>query len=177
MGEDENCRPSGDQRYTIQFDDHPSPKRRSWDVYFMNIARQVATRGTCHRKHVGCVLVRDRTILATGYNGSVRGMPHCDEVGHMMENGHCTRTAHAEQNAIAQAARHGVGVLNAEAYITASPCWNCFKIMANAGIKRIVFGEFYRDDRIFEASEHIGLELALLDENDELKVFVRGDQA
>jgi dCMP deaminase len=175
MGEDENHRPTGDQKFTIKFDEHPSPKRRSWDVYFMNIARQVATRGTCHRKHVGCVLVRDRTILATGYNGSVRGMPHCDEVGHMMENGHCTRTAHAELNAIAQAARHGVGVLNAEAYITASPCWNCFKIMANAGIKRIVFGEFYRDDRIFEASEHIGIELALLDENDELKVVIKGN--
>ncbi|MGA1792515.1 MAG: deoxycytidylate deaminase [Thermoplasmatota archaeon] len=174
MEDKETCRPSGDQVYEIEFDQDHAPKRQSWDVYFMNIAKQVATRGTCHRKHVGCVIVRDRTILATGYNGSVRGMPHCDEVGHMMENGHCTRTAHAEQNAITQAARYGVSVMEGEAYVTASPCWICFKIMANAGIKRIVFGEFYRDDRIFEAAEHIGLELALLDSNNELKVFVKG---
>ncbi|MGA1820281.1 MAG: deoxycytidylate deaminase [Thermoplasmatota archaeon] len=174
MDDKDACLPSGDQFYSIEFDQSQPPKRQSWDVYFMNIARQVATRGTCHRKHVGCVIVRDRTILATGYNGSVRGMPHCDEVGHMMENGHCTRTAHAEQNAIAQAARYGVSVMEGEVYVTASPCWICFKIMANAGIKRIVFGEFYRDDRIFEAADHIGLELALLDSNNELKVFVKG---
>ena len=174
MGEDGSCRPKGDQAYDIVFDECPPRKRQPWDVYFMNIAKQVASRGTCHRKHVGCVIVRDRTILATGYNGSVRGMPHCDEVGHMMENGHCTRTAHAEQNAIAQAARYGVSVLDGEIYITASPCWICFKIMANAGIKRIVFGEFYRDDRIFEAAESIGMELAHLNENDELKVYVKG---
>lgn len=169
-----SCRPRGDCNYTIQFDKVDHPERVSWDVYFMNIANQVATRGTCHRKHVGCVLVRERTILATGYNGSVRGMPHCDEVGHMMENGHCTRTAHAEQNAIAQAARYGVSVMNGECYVNASPCWTCFKILANAGIKRIVFGEFYRDDRIFEAAEHIGMELAHLDKNNELKVYVKG---
>ena len=74
----------------------------------MDIARQVATRATCDRKHVGAVLVRDRTILSTGYNGSIRGMPHCDEVGHMMENGHCVATVHAEANAILQAAKNGV---------------------------------------------------------------------
>ncbi|MBN1539461.1 MAG: dCMP deaminase family protein [Candidatus Thermoplasmatota archaeon] len=174
MGSEEDPRPCGDQHFEIVFDEGPPPGRQSWDVYFMNIARQVASRGTCHRKHVGCVIVRDRIILATGYNGSIRGMPHCDEVGHMMENGHCTRTAHAEQNAIAQAARYGISVDGAEAYITASPCWVCFKIMANAGLKRIVFGEFYRDDRIFDASEHIGIELAMLDTTDELKMFVKG---
>ena len=91
----------------------------------------------------------------------------------MIENGHCTRTAHAEQNAIAQAARYGVSLLGGELYVTASPCWTCFKIIANSGIKRIVYGEFYRDDRIFEAAENIGMELALLD-NGELKVFVKG---
>src|SRR5687767_235937 len=67
-------------------------QRSSWDQYFMDIARQVATRATCDRKHVGALLVRDRTILSTGYNGSIRGLPHCDDVGHMMENGHCVAT-------------------------------------------------------------------------------------
>ena len=69
--------------------------RVSWDEYFMNIARTVATRATCDRKFVGAVLVRDRIILATGYNGSIRGLPHCDEDGHLMEDGHCIRTVHA----------------------------------------------------------------------------------
>jgi dCMP deaminase len=174
MADDEHCTPKGDSKYNLEFDECPPPERVSWDRYFMNISKQVSSRGTCHRKHVGCVIVRDRTILATGYNGSVRGMPHCDEVGHMMENGHCTRTAHAEMNAIAQAARYGVSVVDGEAYITASPCWTCFKILANAGIRRIVFGEFYRDDRIFDAAEHIGMELALLEDDKELKVYVRG---
>ncbi|PIN70444.1 deaminase, partial [Candidatus Woesearchaeota archaeon CG11_big_fil_rev_8_21_14_0_20_57_5] len=84
------------------------------------------------------------TILSTGYNGSVRGLPHCDESGHDMEDGHCVRTVHAEANAIVQAAKNGVAIDSAEIYITASPCWNCFKLIANAGIKTIYFGEFYR---------------------------------
>ncbi len=92
----------------------------------------------------------------------------------MMENGHCTRTAHAEQNAIAQAARHGVSVMDADCYVTASPCWICFKIMANAGIQRIVFGEFYRDDRIFDAAEKIGMELVYLSDEGDLNVYVEG---
>ena len=82
-------------------------QRADWPTYFMNIARQVATRSTCDRKQVGAVIVRDKTILSTGYNGSIRGLSHCDEDGHLMENGHCVRTVHAEANAIAQAARHG----------------------------------------------------------------------
>lgn len=166
--------PKGDCQYSIQMDDSPSPGRDPWDIYFMKIAKQVASRGTCSRKHVGCVMVRDRTLLATGYNGSIRGLPHCDEAGHMMENGHCTRTAHAEQNAIAQAARHGVSVMDADCYVTASPCWICFKIMANAGIQRIVFGEFYRDDRIFDAAEKIGMELVYLSDEGDLNVYVEG---
>ena len=142
----------------------PSPSnepaaRVSWDEYFMNIARTVATRSTCSRKFVGAVIVRDRTILSTGYNGSIRGMPHCDEVGHMMEDGHCVRTIHAEINAIIQAAKHGTAITGAAIYVTASPCWNCFKAIANAGITRIVFGEFYRDERIFEVAQAIGIEL------------------
>jgi dCMP deaminase len=169
-----NCLPRGDGKWDIVFDDHPAPDRKSWDIYFMEIARNVASRGTCHRKHVGSVIVRDRTILATGYNGSIRGMPHCDEVGHMMENGHCTRTVHAEANAICQAARNGVSLDRGEIYITASPCWNCFKLIVNSGIKKIVFGEFYRDDRIFEAAEFLGIEVAFLNDEGVLEVFVEG---
>ena len=80
-------------------------ERASWDEYFMNIARVVSTRSTCDRKHVGAVIVRDKTILSTGYNGSIRGLPHCDEVGHLMEDGHCVRTIHAEANAICRPPR------------------------------------------------------------------------
>lgn len=134
-------------------------KRASWDEYFMAIASEVATRSTCDRKHVGAVIVRDKMILATGYNGSIRGLPHCDDEGHMMEDGHCVRTVHAEANAIAQAARNGVAVDEAHIYVTASPCFGCFKLVANAGLKRIVFGEFYRDQRIFDLSKLLGITL------------------
>jgi dCMP deaminase len=133
--------------------------RATWDEYFMNIAREVATRSTCDRKHVGAVLVRDKSILATGYNGAIRGLPHCDEEGHLMEDGHCIRTVHAEANAIVQAARNGVRIDGASIYVTASPCWGCFRLIANAGIQRICFGEFYRDPKIFEFSQRIGIEL------------------
>jgi dCMP deaminase len=137
--------------------------RSSWDQYFMDIATRVATRATCDRKHVGAVLVRDRTILSTGYNGSIRGMPHCDEVGHMMENGHCVATVHAEANAILQAAKNGVRIDGATLYTTASPCWPCFKLVANSGCVRIVYGEFYRDPRIFEVAAQLKLELVSLE--------------
>jgi dCMP deaminase len=125
----------------------------------MSIAQVVATRSTCPRKYVGAVIVRNRTILSTGYNGSIRGMPHCSDVGHMMEDNHCVATIHAEANAIIQAARNGVVIEGATNYVTASPCWNCFKHLANAGITRIVYGEFYRDNRIFEIAQKIGIEL------------------
>lgn len=134
-------------------------QRADWHTYFMNIARQVATRSTCDRKQVGAVIVRDKTILSTGYNGSIRGLSHCDEDGHLMENGHCVRTVHAEANAIAQAARHGVRVDGAEIYITASPCWACFRLLANSGIVRIYYGEFYRDQRIHDFAQQAKIEL------------------
>ena len=136
--------------------------RISWENYFMNIAREVATRATCDRKMVGAVIVRGKTILSTGYNGSLRGLPHCDEVGHEMENGHCVRTVHAEANAIVHASRHGIRVEGAEIYITASPCYNCFKLIVNAGITKIYYGEFYRDERITEHAKELGIELAHL---------------
>lgn len=129
----------------------------------MAIATEVATRATCDRKLVGAVIVRDRSILATGYNGSIAGTPHCDEVGHLMEDGHCVRTIHAENNAIIQAARNGVRIDSASIYVTASPCWNCFKMIANSGIKKIVFGEFYRDERIFAVAKDLGIELVHLE--------------
>jgi dCMP deaminase len=133
--------------------------RVDWHTYFMNIARQAATRSTCDRKNVGAVIVRDRTILSTGYNGSIRGMPHCDEVGHLMDDGHCVATVHAEANAIIQAAKNGVRIEDAEIYTTASPCWNCFKLIANAGIRTIYFGEFYRDTRSVEVAVQLNIQL------------------
>jgi dCMP deaminase len=136
-----------------------SSQRTDWDTYFMEIAKVVSSRATCDRKHVGAVLVRDRIILSTGYNGSIRGMPHCDEAGHMMEDGHCVATIHAEANAILQSARTGASIEGATIYTTASPCWPCFKLIANAGIQRIVYGEFYRDARIFEVAQRLGIEL------------------
>ena len=134
-------------------------ERVSWDEYFMNIARVVSSRSTCDRKFVGSVIVRDKTILSTGYNGSIRGMPHCSEVGHMMEDGHCVATIHAETNAVLQAAKNGVSIDGATVYVTASPCWACFKMITNAGIRRIVYGEFYRDNRIFDVAKQLGVEL------------------
>jgi dCMP deaminase len=136
--------------------------RVSWDDYFMNLAVQAATRSTCPRKAVGAVIVRDKAVLATGYNGSLRGLPHCTEAGCLMENGHCVRTVHAEANAILQAARNGVRIEAADIYVTASPCWNCFKLIANAGLRRVFFGEFYRDQRIHDFAREAGIELVNL---------------
>jgi len=136
--------------------------RDSWDHYFMNIAQVVASRATCPRKSVGCVIVRDRNILSTGYNGSIRGLPHCSDVGCILDNNHCIATVHAEANAIIHAAKNGVGISHASLYVTASPCWNCFKLIANADIKRIVYGEFYREDRIFSIAQQLGIELEWL---------------
>lgn len=125
----------------------------------MRIAIQAAARSTCDRKHVGAVIVRDRTILSTGYNGSIRGLPHCDDIGHMLENDHCVATVHAEANAIIQAAKNGTAIDGADIYITASPCWSCFKLIANSGIKRILYLEFYRDERILTIAPQANIEL------------------
>ena len=136
--------------------------RAGWDEYFMHITLEVAGRSTCDRKHVGAVIVRDRNILSTGYNGSISGMPHCDDVGHLMENNHCVATIHAEANAIIQAAKNGVTINGASIYTTASPCWSCFKLIVNSGMRAIYFGEFYRDERIFRVAEELGVELVNL---------------
>jgi len=136
--------------------------RVSWERYFMNLAVQAATRSTCPRKSVGAVIVRDKTVLSTGYNGSIRGAPHCTDVGCLMENDHCERTVHAEANAIVQAARNGIRLEGAEIYVTASPCFNCFKLIANAGLVRILYGELYRDERVIRFAEELGIEMVHL---------------
>lgn len=141
-----------------------SRQRISWKNYFMNIAREVATRSTCSRKHVGAVIVRDKTILSTGYNGSIKGLPHCDDAGCDMVDGHCVRTSHAEANAIVQAAKNGVGIDQSKIYVTASPCYDCFKLIANAGINTIYYEEFYRDQRIIDRSKEIGIQLVSLED-------------
>ena len=144
-------------------------KRPTWDEYFLGVAKQAATRGTCTRKQVGAVLVRGRVILCTGYNGSIAGTPHCDEAGCLMEDSHCVRTVHAEANAIAQAAREAIRVEGATCYTTASPCWPCLKLLANAGVKQIIYGEAYRmDDKVMTHSkghswdEKLGMGVLLL---------------
>lgn len=120
--------------------------RPSWDDYFVGITRQVAQRGTCDRARVGAIIVKDRRILTTGYNGAPAGLPHCDEIGHLMINGHCVRTLHAEQNAIIQAALHGVSVAGGTIYVTHQPCLTCAKMIINAGLKRVVYAGHYLDE-------------------------------
>ncbi len=138
------------------------PLRPSWDSFFMDIATATATRATCDRKHVGCVLVRDKRMIAAGYNGSIAGLDHCDDVGHDMHETHCVRTVHAEANAIADAARRGAALEGVTAYVTALPCWSCFKLLAQAGVLTVVYGEAYRAEdelakRTFEAAKRLGI--------------------
>jgi dCMP deaminase len=133
--------------------------RPSWDAYFMGIALQVARRSTCDRARVGAIIVKDRRILTTGYNGSPAGLPHCDEIGHLMMNDHCVRTLHAEQNAIIQAALHGVGVAGGTMYVTHQPCLTCAKMIINAGIRRVVFGGHYPDAHAVAFLRDAGVDL------------------
>jgi dCMP deaminase len=123
---------------------HPEWHRPSWDEYFLKLAMLASERATCPRMHCGCVLVRDRFVLATGYNGSLPSAPHCYDVGCMVVNDHCVRTNHAEINAICQATRHGVSLGGATAYVTNMPCTNCAKALVAAGVLRVVvFSEFH----------------------------------
>jgi dCMP deaminase len=135
--------------------------RPSWDDYFMGIAAQVARRSTCDRARVGAIIVKDRRILTTGYNGSPAGLAHCDEIGHLMVNGHCVRTLHAEQNAIIQAALHGVGVAGSTMYVTHQPCLTCAKMIINAGIRRVVFAGHYPDPNAVTFLQDAGVALEL----------------
>jgi dCMP deaminase len=120
--------------------------RPDWNSYFMKIAYAISERSTCDRALVGCVLVTDKRILTSGFNGSPSGLEHCDEIGHLMVDGHCVRTIHAETNAIIQAALHGVSTKGATCYVTHFPCINCTKALINAGISRIVYSVSYRTD-------------------------------
>ena len=122
--------------------------RHDWDTYFIKIAYAVSERSTCDRAFVGCVLVLDKRILTTGFNGSPAGQPHCDEAGHLMVDSHCVRTIHAETNAIIQAALHGVSTRGSTCYVTHFPCINCTKALINAGITRLVYSTAYRLDDI-----------------------------
>ena len=134
--------------------DSPKFTRPSWDEYFFQIAQQVATRSTCMRRQVGAVLVKDKRILSTGYNGAPRGISHCIEIGCLRaqmkvpsgERHELCRALHAEQNAIAQAALHGVKIDGATLYCTHQPCSLCAKMIINAGIIEVHFAEGYPDE-------------------------------
>jgi dCMP deaminase len=142
--------------------------RLSWDQYFLMITRQVAERSTCTRAKVGAVIVRDKSILATGYNGSPRGMPHCTEVGCLIyENKtptgdvelNCFRTIHAEINAIAQSAKNGSSIRDAAIYITHTPCIHCYKVLINTGITRVCYEKPYKLHTLEELRQNSGVEL------------------
>lgn len=118
--------------------------KQSWDQYFMDIANTVSSRATCDRLHVGCVIVKDKRIVSTGYNGSISGSEHCDDVGHLMHEGGCKRTIHAELNALLQCAKNGVSTDGATVYVNWQPCPDCSKSLNQAGIKRIVYQHPYK---------------------------------
>lgn len=117
--------------------------RQGWDEYFVSLAQHVSARSTCIRKQVGCVIVKDKAIIATGYNGSLPNQAHCTDSDCYIQNNHCIRTVHAETNAINQAARNGVSLKGATIYCTLEPCWYCFKNIISAGIKEIYYKESY----------------------------------
>jgi len=130
-------------------------KRPSWDEYFMEIMDSVSKRATCNRGKSGCVIVKNKRIIATGYVGSPVGLPHCDEVGHLIkklthEDGkvteHCVRTIHAEQNAICQAAKFGTSIEGGTLYCKMTPCRICAMMIINSGIYRVVSKNRYQDD-------------------------------
>lgn len=140
-------------------------KRPGWDEYFMDMAELVRTRTTCLRRAVGAVIVKDHHVLATGYNGSPRGMRHCSETGCLRlklsvpsgQNAELCRGLHAEQNAIIQAARMGINISGSTLYCTTQPCVICTKMIINAGIKRVVIRESYPDKLAEEMAAEAGL--------------------
>jgi len=147
-------------------------KRPSWDEYFLQIADLIGTRGTCDRGHNGCVIVKDKHILTTGYIGAPTGLPHCDEVGHEMhtvinsdghQSRHCIRTTHAEQNAICQAAKFGIALEGSTIYCKITPCYVCAKMIITAGIKRVVCSKIYHGgDRGKEIFAEAGIQLKVI---------------
>lgn len=139
--------------------------RPSFDDYFMTIAKIVATRGTCSRLRAGAVLVKEKRIISTGYNGAPSGLPHCDsEFGHKMEEGHCIRTLHAEENAILQVAIIGGASTQASIlYTTYSPCYHCVKKIITCGVRRVVCGQMYRDQSVMQELNRAGVLFELYD--------------
>jgi dCMP deaminase len=141
--------------------------RPSWDEYFLEMAQVVARRSTCLRRKIGAVLVRDRRILATGYNGAPAGLPHCEEVGCQREalgvasgeRQELCRALHAEQNAIIQGALHGVSLRGSVLYCTNQPCVICAKMLINAGVKRIIYLGDYPDQLALDMLDQAGVEL------------------
>lgn len=124
-----------------------SKDRLTWQEYFMKLAYNVSMRGTCDRAYVGCVIVNsENRIISTGYNGSIKGNPHCDDIGHTMRDGHCIATIHAEMNALLYCAKEGISVKDGICYVTHFPCLNCTKSLIQAGIKQIYYGRAYRVD-------------------------------
>ncbi len=154
-------------------------KRPTWDEYFMTLADMVGTRGTCDRGRAGCVIAIDKRIVTTGYVGSPAGLPHCDEVGHEMhtvtqEDGtqsrHCIRTAHAEQNAINNAARDGVSVKGGTMYCKMLPCYKCGQSIINAGIVRVVaMKDYHGANRTKEIFKEANINFEVLGEMETYK--------
>lgn len=135
----------------------PKSYRPSWDAYFMAMAHMVAERSTCDRLLGGAVLVRNKRIIATGYNGSPSGMDHCNDVGHLMEEGHCIGTLHAEENTVLQAALFGVATQGTTIYTTYAPCYHCLKKLIACGITRIVAMQVYRDTKVRDVCLKAGI--------------------
>jgi len=141
-------------------------ERPSWDEYFMDITSLVARRSTCMRRQVGAVMVKEKNILATGYNGTPSGITHCDETGCLREQlnvpsgerHELCRGLHAEQNAIIQAARHGVNISDSVLYCTNSPCIICTKMLINAGIRKVVYLQGYSDSLSLEMLDEAEIE-------------------
>ena len=148
-------------------------KRPSWDEYFMEITHLVGQRGTCHRRQVGAIIVMENRILTTGYNGAPKGLPHCGEVGCLREEmkvpsgqrHELCRGLHAEQNAIIQAAWHGVKIQGGTLYCTHQPCVICVKMMLNAGIKKLVYSGGYPDELAAELLKTSPLEVVRYEKN------------
>ena len=146
--------------------------RPGWDRYFLDLCAAVAQRATCDRGRSGCVIVKDKRIMTTGYVGAPAGLPHCDEVGHDMrrvfdDNGnvtqHCCRTIHAEQNAIIQAAKFGIPLDGATLYCKMTPCRVCAMMIINAGIKRLVCEKRYHADKdTFDLFKKAGIEVVVM---------------
>lgn len=140
--------------------------RPSWDDYFMAIVKIIASRGTCDRLYAGSVLVKDNRIIATGYNGSPPGLPHCNDVGHLLEEGHCVRTIHGEHNSLLQAARlSSTNTEGSTMYTKYSPCIHCAKYVIACGVKRVVIGKVYRNPQALDMMKEAGVQVDLYKEN------------